>query len=318
MAQLAFENVTRAVKKCLPGRTVQSISDRGIWMRHIYEVQLDGGEIVFLKINVHPQSITDARHEARVAKLFKEYGLPAPQVLAVDLSGEIISQPYLIEYGLGGIRLGVLLGQVSHAESLAIYETLGKFYCQMHAIRHDRSGVWNEDPDQTLPTHPNDYMYRAEIVEGSGRRALELGRISQRSYDRIVELWADHLQELKAHQPSLIHGSPFWWNIYLERDGEGWRVVKLTSLDDVMWWDAAYDLAFLRFPPFGESDLQHWQAFLSGYGVPPEEKRLTLYLLMQRLCAAMGVYAEPASPENRAWAATCLEELDGILDQLSA
>ena len=247
------EQVVLAVHKYLPDRTIESINDRGIWMRQIYEVRLDGEETIFLKITVNSQGITDARHEARVARLFNENGLPAPQVLAVDLSGEIIPQPYLIEQSLGGVRLGALLKQVSQVESLAIYRTLGAFYRKLHAIHHDHSGVWNADPDQILPAHPNDYMYRAEIVEGSGRRALELGRISRYTYDRTVSLWADSLAELKTYQPSLIHGSPFWWNIYLERDGDGWQVVKLTSLDDVMWWDPAYDLAFLRFPPFGKS-----------------------------------------------------------------
>jgi hypothetical protein len=27
---------------------------------------------------------------------------------------------------------------------------------------------------------------------------------------------------------------------------------------DVMWWDSVYDLAFLRYPPFGEMTSQRW------------------------------------------------------------
>ena len=86
---------------------------------------------------------------------------------------------------------------------------------------------------------------------------------------------------------------------------------------ELMWWDAAYNLAFLQYPPFGQVSASRWVAFLRSYGAEPERKRVLLYLVMQRLCAAMGIYKEPQTAHNAAWAAQCLADLDAILDEIA-
>lgn len=238
------------------------------------------------------------------------------------------------------------------AAALGIYSALGHLYRRMHAVHNDVSGLWDPEDYRTsrFPISPNDYMYRAEIVEGSGRAALEAGLISRATYERVVRVWAENLDYLKDHQPALVHNSAFPWTIYLERAGEGagavgpgdgqgpagagtggggsegnatWRVTKLTALGDVLWWDADYDLALLRYPPFvanlGPSTQPHasaspepgwWQAFLDAYGRGPEPKRLYLYAIMQRLCAAMGVYMEPPGYRTEEWVREALQDVE--------
>jgi aminoglycoside phosphotransferase (APT) family kinase protein len=296
------------------GRAVRSVRDRGTWFRDIFEVTTDDGQVVFLK--AHPLGATK---EPQVVRLFHKHGLPAPHVLAVDTTCQIVPQPYLIQERVGGRRLGDIVQGVDkadEAEVRAVYEVLGRFYARMHAIHHARSGYWVTSPDEPFDVSPNDYMYQAEIVNGAAKRALEQGRVSQQTYDRAVALWAAHLPYLKDHEPSLIHGSPLPWTIYLDRDGGGWYVTKVMDLTDVLWWDPAYDLAFLRYPPFAEIKPAWWEAFLRGYGAVPERKRLLLYAVMQRLCAAMGTYWEPPTPRNRAWAAQHLADVDLFMDQI--
>lgn len=151
------------------------------------------------------------------------------------------------------------------------YEAMGCFFGKMHAIHNERSELLIPFPGAP---HPNDYMYQAEIIGGSGKEALARGRIAQTTYDRAIALWRDNLDYLKDHQPSLISSSPFLWTIYLEADGLAWRVTKLTPMSELMWWDPAYNLAFLQYPPFGESSASQWGAFLRGYGSEPEKKRI--------------------------------------------
>jgi hypothetical protein len=160
-------------------------------------------------------------------------------------------------------------------------------------------------------------MYEAEVVGGSGEKALTHGRISRATYERAVGLWSERLEVLRNHQPSLVHVSPFLWSIYLDHGPTGWRVIKLTSVGDFLWWDPAYDVACLRYPPFGEMQSTWWEGFCRGYGVlgqMPEPRRLLLYTVMQRLMAAMGTYMEPPSDRNTAWAARALDNLDALLD----
>jgi hypothetical protein len=85
---------------------------------------------------------------------------------------------------------------------------------------------------------------------------------------------------------------------------------------ELMWWDPAYNLAFLQYPPFGQVSVSRWETFLHSYGSEPERKRILLYLIMQRLCAAMGIYKEPLNAHNAAWAEGCLDDLDLILDEI--
>jgi hypothetical protein len=53
-----IQAIERAVSVHLPGRTLQSIKDRGVWERHIVEVTLDGAEIVFFKIQITDWNMT--------------------------------------------------------------------------------------------------------------------------------------------------------------------------------------------------------------------------------------------------------------------
>jgi len=303
------EGLKRAVSVHLPGRTVQQINDRGVWERHIVEVRLDGDEIVFFKIQPTDWNMTG--FEEKGVQLFQEHGLPTPRILAVDVSCEILPHPYLIQEWVGGTRLGMLLEKADETEAERIYAALGHFYSQMHAIHHERSELLI--PFAGSPP-PSEYMYQAEIVGGSGKQALEERWINQETYDRSVALWGENLAYLKNHQAALINGSPFLWTIYLAREGQAWSVTKISPMAELMWWDPAYNLAFLQYPPFGQVSASRWAAFLRSYGAEPEKKRILLYLVMQRLCAANGIYKEPQTEQTQAWAQNCLDDLTTIMD----
>ena len=239
------EKVKRAINKHFPGRSIQRINDRGVWERHIIEVELEDKETIFFKIQTSEWNMTG--FETKGVKLFQKHHLPTPKILAVDESCEIFPYPYLIEESVGGTRLGTLLENVDHNESDQIFEALGTFYGKMHTIRNERSELLIPFPNSPPPT---EYMFQAEIVDGSGKKALDQGKISQITYDRVVDIWKENLNYLKDHQPSLINCSPFMWTIYLEKVHQEWQVTKITPMAELMWWDPAYNLAFLQYPPF--------------------------------------------------------------------
>lgn len=242
--KLLKKSIEKAVSVHLPGRTILNIKDRGEWIRHIVEVTLDGNEIVFFKISKHEGEPGNLPfNHGSSAKFMQECGLPTPRVLAVDASCEIIKYPFIIQEWVGGTRLGTLLDQVDETDAQAIYKTVGRLYCKMHAVHNDRSGIWIKDPRIVFGS-PNDYMYRAEILEGSGKKALEQGRITHKTYYRAVALWAQNMDYLKKYQPSLVQMSAFLWTIYLDKEDHRWRVTKLMALLPC-WWDPAFDLASL-------------------------------------------------------------------------
>ena len=310
--------VHQAISAHLPGREVTSVRDRGVWGRQIIEVTLDEGEIVLIKI-AHPRPgglPGGESSELHTTQLLKHRGIDViPPVLAVDSSCEILPSPYMIQAYRGGTRLGTVLAR-SPDEGPAIYEAVGRLYASIHAIHNECDGLWSgTTPDKPWGT-PTEHMGQAEIIGGSGRAAVEAGYLTASTHQRAGILWTASLDYLKAHQPSLVHVSSFPWTIYLERVDGLWEIVKLASVGDFLWWDPAYDVACLRYPPFGEMRASWWDGFLRGYGAEPEGKRLLLYAVMQRLCAAMGVYMQPQTAANTAWMANARDNLEVTLSHM--
>jgi hypothetical protein len=309
------EYIENAIQVFLPGHTVERVEDYGQWVRRIFKVKLGQERAVFIKFHVNPEWLDSTDVEPEATRLLLGQGLKIPGILAADASLKVAPYPFVIQESVGGRRLGYLLDEVDEVEARNIYGVMGAFYRKMHSVHNDWSGIWADIPNKPSP---NEFMHRAEIVNGSGKRLLEEGRISQAVYELAGLLWADNINYLKDHQPALVHGSPFLWTIYLESQDDHWELTKLTSLGDVLWWDPAYDLAFLKYPPFGGFVPGRWEAFCAAYGPPPEEKRILLYLVLQRLCAAAGVYAAPDTPANRAWSGDCLVDLEAILDAIES
>jgi hypothetical protein len=240
-----------------------------------------------------------------------------PRVLAVNSKCTLLPRPYMIQARVGGTRLTAWLRQTPD-KGPAIYEAVGRLYAQIHAVHGPRDGLWNGSTPDKPWGDPTAYMFQAEIVEGSGKAALEAGFISASTYERAVQLWNANLNFLRSHQPSLVHISAFPWTIYLQPDRDGWRIAKLTAVGDFLWWDAAFDVAALRYPLFGEMRTAWWAGFLVGYGDEPERRRLLLYAVMQRLCAVMACYMEPETDDNAAWREHAFDDLVEMLDEIES
>lgn len=309
-----LENIEVIMKRHFPDNVITNIKDRGNWVKNIVEITLEDSKTVFLKIQTNPEW-TSVKHEANVVEFFKLNGLPAPSILAYDYSCEIISYPYIIQEGISGTKLQDVIRNHSEDDIIKVYKIIGEFYKTLHGFKNDSSGLWGNTPRDILyPIAPNDFMLKAEIINGSGKKARDRGFISDVTYNRIISIWEKNIDYLKDHEPSLVHISPFLWNIYFNKLEDNWIIVKIMSLGDVMWWDTAYDLATIKYPPFGEFNQSRWDAFLDGYGEVPEIKRLCLYELMHYLCTMMGVYLEPKTEENYNWKNRKLANMDKHLN----
>ena len=147
LSSVAVKTVAQAVESHLDNRTVEQVEDRGVWIRHSFRVTLDGGEIVYLKLD---QSFPGSEKEAYICELLRANGLPVPSVLAVDTTCTLLPAPFIIQAHVGGERLGDLLDRVGSADKVSIYAALGRFYRRLHAIHHDHSG-WIQGAEEVLP-----------------------------------------------------------------------------------------------------------------------------------------------------------------------
>ncbi|MCG8516280.1 MAG: hypothetical protein MI740_19300, partial [Halanaerobiales bacterium] len=82
--------------------------------------------------------------------------------------------PFILQEKMDGRKLSKLICRSSLKDQTAIYYTLGCLYRQMHGIKNEQSGLWSDNPKKILYSiSPNEYMYQAEIINGSGKAALE-------------------------------------------------------------------------------------------------------------------------------------------------
>ncbi|MBN1247526.1 MAG: phosphotransferase [Anaerolineae bacterium] len=311
--EVRVASVKAALVYHLPGRAVARIEDRGTWIRQQFRITLDDGEVVYLKIDA---DFSCSVKEAYIAGLLRDHGLPAPETLALDATGDLLPSPLIIQAHLGGRRMGDLLREADGAGRRGIYAALGDVYRRLHAIHHDTPG-WIDGPGTVYPGSPNAHQYEAVIVT-IGAQAVAQGHLSRDAYRRLQALWTQQRPYLDAYEPTLVTGGALHWTVYLDKN-DGWHVTKVMDLADFCYWDPAWDLASLRYPSFlAEPDTVSWQAFLEAYGAEPDEKRLLLYLLMQRLDAAMGNYMAPPYPAHARWRGEAWASYELLIDRTEA
>jgi hypothetical protein len=309
-------DVLRLAKSHFSKNTISWIEDLGTWVRHNFRVHFADRKAVVYKFNTNKDWVDSSIHEFRVTEILEKNGLPVSPVLVVDDSQVEIGYSYLaVEQGPGE-RLDHLMRIKSDDEIKAMYRAIGQFYRKLHSIKGKESGVWANNPEELFPVSPTDYLFENEIKGGSGAALVEKGTLSRLHHQRIVDVWTANLNYLKNHVPVMVHGSPFPWTIYLEKPEKEWQVTHITGLGDTFWWDASYDLTFLIEPPFTFMFDQWRIAFIQGYGVKPDVRRLTLYRLLQIICAVNNVYLQPKSEQAETWKQSAINAIPGLLKSL--
>ncbi len=308
--------IVRLLHQHFPQVEIHSIEDRGVWVRQVFYVTVKHGGRLVIKFHIHPDWLDSTQHEKIVSDILKASKLPYEQILAVDTSREQCPYPYLIAVAGRGERLDRLMKHLSEKEMEAVYEAVGRYYRRLHQVRGPKSGMWLDDPLKVFETSPNDYMLENELRQGSLKNLVDSGLMPAIQQQRMVELWEKELDFLKNHPPVMVHGSPFPWTIYLEQKEGQWQVVRTSALSDSLWWDAAYDVAFLLDPPFTWMFDSWREAFWRGYGHRLDAGRVMLYRLLQIPCAVSDVYLQPDAEQNEAWKQHALAGLPQLIISL--
>lgn len=309
-------NIEGIINKHMPNRKIKSIIDKGAIVKRIYKVTFEDDYIVYVKLNTNRKWL-GVEQESLVIKYFKSESLPSPNLLFENYSNDIVDSPYIIESHIGGIKLCSLLETLKEEHLIDIYYNIGLYYKTLHGIKNNQAGIWDQSPNTIkYTTHPTIYMFKAEIQNGATLKAFNSSLITKHTYDRIISTWKNSLEYLMNTENSLIHISPFTWNIYIDDSNDCWEITKVMSMSDFMWWDAAYDVATIKWPPFGIHSNSLFNAFTRGYGKCYPMKRLLLYHLIHHICAVMGVYLEPNTEYNHMWKSSHRDTLDRYINSI--
>ncbi len=294
LPKISKTKIVEIIQEVLPEKELNQVVDHGLWVRYNFELVFKDGSRAFMKIHVHNDWLDSTINETKLSEILRKHGLPGPETLYIDEEGEHLGLPFLIQSELNGIHLSEWFSKTAKKTKPRLFEAVGEVYSKIHSIKGPASGVWVNGPEKTLPISPNDFYYKSEIMNGSGRHAFDSGFITEQEYLKIQLIWEENLPALKAHTPLLVHGSPFPWTICLLKDGEsGFQVTRLNALGDFLWWDPAYDIAFLLYPPGYEWPEECKQSLVAAYGQIPEKWRINLYAILQHLCELNGVFMAP-------------------------
>lgn len=63
------DQITAVINKYLPGRSIKSVTDRGIWIRHSFRIELDNDHTVWLKVDDGPEAEGCSEKEAFICNL---------------------------------------------------------------------------------------------------------------------------------------------------------------------------------------------------------------------------------------------------------
>lgn len=296
LPEIKKSQIIEIIETVLPEKNLQQVIDHGVWVRHNFELIFNDGTKAFMKIQVQNDWLDSTLNEVRLSEILRDHGLPGPETIYLDPQGEHFGYPFIIQSELKGIHLSDWLSRTPRKEWPRLFDAVGETYRKIHNIKGPASGVWDHGPEKTLPISPNDFYLNSEILDGSGKHAYDAGFITKQEYLKIQSLWQEYLPALKEHTPSLVHGSPFPWTICLLKDGKcGFKVTRLNALGDFLWWDPAYDISFLLFPPGYVWPDDCKAALTAVYGTLPEEWRIKLYGILQQLCALNDVYLDPGT-----------------------
>lgn len=291
---ISKSHIVKIIEEILPDKELYQVVEHGVWVRHNFELVFKDGSRAFMKIKVHKDWLDSTVNEIKLSEILREHGLPGPETIYVDSGGIHLGLPFIIQSALEGIHLSEWLAMIGQEVWPRLFEAVGETYSKIHSIKGPSSGVWDNSPEKTLPISPNDFYFNSEILNGSGKHAFDSGFITKLEYLKIQSIWEEFLPALKTHLPSLVHGSPFPWTICLLRDEKGgFQVTRLNALGDFLWWDPAYDIAFLLYPPGYVWPAACKRALIAAYGIIFEDWRINLYAILQHLCALNDVYLVP-------------------------
>jgi len=301
---------------------IVEISPPHRWIMELRKIKLSNGKTLLLKIGFNDEwsDASAILNQVAATKMLCNIGMPQPKVISYDSDKSTHGFRYLLTEVHQGEKLGDVFQRSNAEKRIKIFETLGHTYSLIHSHKNSWSGVWDGSPNnKKYPIHPARFYSGAEFHGGSGLLLYKSGKISESHFKAICNIWDENLPYLEQRSASLVHISPFPWSIYMADDTTGYSVVGLTSLGDFMWWDAMSDVAHLLYPPFMDITDEERNGFLNHYNGEVDYKAITLYKLLNRICALSNVYMAPVSPSTQnEWIANELVMLITIIDEINA
>ena len=260
------------------------------------------------------------RTEVDVYSMLEHTDIPAPRVIAVDYSRELINCDYFFMEYLSGETWGKLMrkGLITTENIRTLHRELGRNTARLHNIKGDFFGYIRNDKFYRHPTWREAFRAMIDSLIQDGRRdGVDLPY--SEVYDTFEPLWV-LLDEIT--EPSLVHYDMWSKNIMLiERNGQ-YTIDGIIDLERCFYGDPVAEYISTATIV---GNIEQAEDFISGHNEISEFRfnkndkiRLIMYQVYMGLLGGIEIYRYPdanvAEHTARAsnWIIRSLSELNNL------
>jgi aminoglycoside phosphotransferase (APT) family kinase protein len=286
MKEISIEKIQTIIRKLFPGAEVESYQELRSGSTYLhYDLRLLNPEMeLTLKVYLWPTEKREPWKETYILKrVAGETGVPVPQVLLFDDSGQLLDTPYAVHTRLPGHSLGAVLPEMVEEDLETVGYEMGRYLARLHLMSGERYGdYFVEDP--LASPHERDYtLARVDswLKECEDNHLINPNRVE--TLRQIFER-ADFLDQEK---PCLVHGDYHEGNVNVEEGAVGYHVTGVFGFEHSQAWSREWDMVKLFGHVFDRYPILQ-DGFLDGYTESVELSecfwdRLGLYQLAETI-----------------------------------
>ena len=286
MKEVPTERIQTIIRKVFPSAELESCQKLGSGFAYLhYDLRLSNPEMgLILKVYLRPTEKREPWKETYILKrAAEETGVPVPQVLFFDDSGQLLETPYAVHTRLPGHSLGAVLPKMAEEDIEMVGYEMGRYLARLHVMSGERYGdYFVEDPLAS----PFERDYTLARVDSWLKECEDNHLLSSNMVETLGQAFerADFLDQEK---PCLVHGDYHEGNVSVEEGAVGYHVTGVFGFEHSQAWSREWDMVKLFGHVFDHSpSLQ--DGFLDGYteSVELSERfwyRLRLYQLAETI-----------------------------------
>ena len=282
MKEIPTETIQTIIRKVFSNAEVESCQKLGSDFAHLhYDLHLSNPEMgLTLKVYLRPTEKREPWKETYILKrVAGETGVPVPQVLLFDDSGQLLDGPYAVHTRLPGRSLGAVLPEMAEEDTEVVGYEMGRYLARLHVMSGERYGDYFV-ADPLASPHERDYTL-ARV--GSWLKECADNHLINPSVVETLRRTCERADFLDQEKPCLVHGDYHEGKVNVEEGAVGYHVTGISGFEQSQAWSREWDMVqlfgrvFDRYPRLQEG-------FLNGYteSVELSERfwdRLRLYQL---------------------------------------
>jgi aminoglycoside phosphotransferase (APT) family kinase protein len=262
MKEIPTEKIQTIIRKVFPVAEVESCQKLGSGFAHLsYDLRLSNEVGLTLKVYLQPTEKREPWKETYILKrVAGETGVPVPQVLLFDDSGQLLDAPYAVHTRLPGCSLATVLPEMAEEDIEMVGYEMGRYLARLHVMTGECYGdYFVEDP--LASPHERDYTL-ARV--GSWLKECEDNRLLDPNMAETLRQTFERADFLDQEKPCLVHGDYHEGNVNVEKGAVGYHVTGVFGFEHSQAWSREWDMVKLFGHVFDHYPILQ-EGFLNGY-----------------------------------------------------